>query len=289
MTEMTLERIAELLSTGVPPSPDEYAWLLTRALELQAYDELRRGGISVGAAQQATHMAKAACEALRLDYDETAPADITAAVRALEQDGAYKSLLERHKASQERVMQLEADLRALEQPVPTGEVTREHREAALAIAEIVVGSKAQRLEWSDCGTGPLADASLKARFSDVALTLALLQQAAYQRGRREAQGDVPFGERCVYEQAVLMHLGWLDSEAERFIRNPQAHRTFRECAGRLRAALKDCPVQEAQGGWVAVIQDAYDSLTDGDAEGAIRTLRAALPPPPSDTGKGGGA
>ena len=52
-------------------------------LGLEEYAELIRDGISVGAAQQATHMAKAACEALGLDYDDASPADITEAVRRL--------------------------------------------------------------------------------------------------------------------------------------------------------------------------------------------------------------
>ena len=69
--------------------------------ELQAYDELRRQGISVGAAQQATHMAKAACEALGLNYDDTAPADITAAVRTREEAAYQRALLDTLRAGLE--------------------------------------------------------------------------------------------------------------------------------------------------------------------------------------------
>lgn len=48
--------------------------------ELRPYAELKRGGITTGGAQQAWHMAHAACEALGLDYDDTAPVDIADAI-----------------------------------------------------------------------------------------------------------------------------------------------------------------------------------------------------------------
>jgi hypothetical protein len=55
-----------------------------RIAELEAYDELRRHRVSVGLAQQGLHMARAACEALGLDFEDTAPVDIAERIASLE-------------------------------------------------------------------------------------------------------------------------------------------------------------------------------------------------------------
>lgn len=50
---------------------------------LRPYDELRRQRISVGLAQQGLRMARAACEALGLPFEETAPVDLTERITEL--------------------------------------------------------------------------------------------------------------------------------------------------------------------------------------------------------------
>ncbi len=70
-----------------------------RIAALEAYDELRRHRVSVGLAQQGLHMARAACEALGLDFEDTAPVDITDRVASLEaqlataREGALREVL----------------------------------------------------------------------------------------------------------------------------------------------------------------------------------------------------
>jgi hypothetical protein len=182
--------------------------LAEKVLEQQDYDELRRDGISVGAAQQATHMARAACEALRLSYDDTAPADITAAVRALEQPAPANP----HHGSPFESAFAPGEL---EQPAPTN-----------CSGPWLSGSGGHRM-FSGC---PKA-----------ATWVATREQAAYNRGRQEAQG------------------GWV-AEAV--------------------ALLREMPLvgeAEAWSGW----RDAVDDWQARDPVGTI-------PPPPSDTGKGGG-
>jgi hypothetical protein len=88
----------------------------------------------------------------------------------------------------------------------------------------------------------------------------------------------------------MADLEWLECLERDFARNSTDARpqTYSKLLTLARRALEQpAPTGEsAQGGWVAVIQDAYDSLTDGDAEGAIKKLRSVLPPPPSDPSKG---
>ncbi len=85
LTKERLDRLEHWVKCGVRLSQEHALSLMAAArasLELQAYGELRRQGISVGGAQQAWYMAHATCDALGLDYEETAPCDITAAVAA---------------------------------------------------------------------------------------------------------------------------------------------------------------------------------------------------------------
>lgn len=87
------EREAAGIKGGVTVLPKVLLSLVAAARELEElrpYDELRRHGISVGGAQQAKHMAVAACEALGLDYDDTAPVDIADAILKLKSERGPK-------------------------------------------------------------------------------------------------------------------------------------------------------------------------------------------------------
>jgi hypothetical protein len=141
---------------------------------------------------------------------------------------------------------------------PTGEVTREHRETVMLAFAGSDDFCLWERRFIDDDPHPITSSGIETVASSslarVARLLATREQAAYQRGCADTRADA----RC------------LQSDMQRIRENLAEER------GR----------QEAQGGWVAVIQDAYDSLTDGDAEGAIRTLRAALPPSALRHGEG---
>lgn len=87
MTKRELEewRQEACLHPSRMPSAEHYAMRVRQLIEmlddLLPYEELRLSGISVGYAQQRIHMAKAACEALGLDEENTSPNDIRLAVQ----------------------------------------------------------------------------------------------------------------------------------------------------------------------------------------------------------------
>lgn len=145
-----------------------------RLAKLSLYDELRRQGISVGLAQQGLHMARATCEALGLDFETTAPVDIT----------------ERIQRQDARIASLEAQLEGM-----TGE-----RDAERVISQ-EWESKAYKLE------AQLASAREEAlREADQAITKRIEAEEA-----REAK--MPPGEsESVVQSAAICGLEWARHE-----------------------------------------------------------------------------
>lgn len=114
-----------------------------RLAKLSLYDELRRQGISVGLAQQGLHMARATCEALGLDFETTAPVDITERIQR--QDARIASLEAQLASAREEA------LREADQAITKRIEAEEAREAKMPPGEsesVVQSAAICGLEWA---------------------------------------------------------------------------------------------------------------------------------------------
>lgn len=123
------------------------------------------------------------------------------AVRRRAEAGATVPVVKMHVDTYDRLLALAR--RALEQPTPTGEVTREHREAAQACCEGMHGVFLRPM-FETIGDQDRA-------IADIAQLLATREAAAYQRGLESAQGGWVAGYRAGEARALqlIRDRGWM--------------------------------------------------------------------------------
>lgn len=145
-----------------------------------------------------------------------------------------------------RQQRAKGERRAPEQPVPPEEETRERREAAAQAMYPGLSPESPLASWvngSNCEPyeGPVAR---------VAQLLATRERAAFERGRKSAQGGALSGSELVKELTRALRL---------------ADTRYQETGGSTRHYVNECLVGELERAGLAVVR---------------------LPPPPSDQSKG---